>query len=83
LPGCSLNKAEIPVGSRHFLSRAENPIVARASVWAVTAAVRGTAELQRTLADNDHSRFFHWVEAPFCAAGILAFRLLAFRPFTF
>ena len=44
----------------------------------------GQAELQRTLADNDHSRFFHWVEASFYAAGILTFALLsALRPFTY
>jgi hypothetical protein len=44
----------------------------------------GEAELQRTLTDNEHSRFFHWVEASFYAVGILAIGLLsAFRPFTY
>ena len=44
----------------------------------------GQAELQRTLTDNDHSRFFHWVETSFYAAGILALGLLAaFRPFSY
>ena len=55
-----------------------------AGVVPLLAYALGQAELQRTLAENDHSRFFHWIEVSFYAAGILAFGLLsAFRPFTY
>jgi len=41
----------------------------------------GQAELQRTLAGDEHSRFFHWVEASFYTTGILFLGLLsALRP---
>lgn len=43
----------------------------------------GQAELQRTLAGDEHSRFFHWVEASFYSAGILFLGVLAaLRPGT-
>lgn len=43
----------------------------------------GQAELQRTLAGDEHSQFFHWVEASFYATGILFLGLLAaLRPRT-
>jgi hypothetical protein len=54
------------------------------AVVPLLAYALGEAELQRTLTDNDHSRFFHFVETSFYAAGILAIGLLAaFRPFTY
>ena len=54
------------------------------AVAPLLAYALGQAELQRTLTDNDHSRFFHWVEASFYAVGILAIGLLAaFRPSTY
>jgi hypothetical protein len=41
----------------------------------------GQAELQRTLAGDEHSQFFHWVEASFYSAGILFLgALAALRP---
>lgn len=41
----------------------------------------GQAELQRTLAGDEHSQFFHWVEASFYSTGILFLGLLsALRP---
>lgn len=54
------------------------------AVVPLLAYALGEAELQRTLTDNDHSRFFHFVETSFYAAGLLAIGLLAaFRPFTY
>ena len=54
------------------------------AVVPLVAYALGQAELQRTLAENEHSRFFHWVETSFYAAGILALGLLgAFRPFAY
>ena len=44
----------------------------------------GQAELQRTLAGDEHSQFFHWVEASFYSTGILFLGLLsALRPRTY
>lgn len=58
-------------------------MVALAAVPLLAYAL-GEAELQRTLTDNEHSRFFHWVEASFYALGILAMAVLAaLRPSTF
>ncbi len=43
----------------------------------------GQAELQRTLSGDEHSQFFHWVEASFYSTGILFLGLLAaLRPGT-
>lgn len=43
----------------------------------------GQAELQRTLAGDEHGQFFHWVEASFYATGILFLGALsALRPRT-
>ena len=57
-------------------------LVAAGAVPLVVYAL-GQAELQRTLAGDVHSQFFHWVEASFYATGILFFGVLsALRPRT-
>lgn len=57
-------------------------LVAAGAVPLVVYAL-GQADLQRTLAGDVHSQFFHWVEASFYATGILFLGLLsAVRPRT-